>query len=445
MFPFLTSLLSELGNCGRRILVIVHQEQGQKFANTARARYCILHTTRPDTTGLIQGVVTIISLLFHPQIGTLNAFSFPFAPFSHSHQGRVPAMTDTSSAPVQTPKIHSAAQEARKRGLSNIYIAPSSSRLDATTVAGHSRFSPDTPSPPAEPEPFRSFASTFTRHTRERSRDQALRASPPRNLHSSAKATNKGKQPSPDSSPESIPPQLPQERSPMSSARPSSIYPTGAAPRSISAGPGSTSSTKAGSVFGKFLVNVRTWGSKEPDIIIPIQPPQHDWLPVHAEKQCTKCKCNDPKRKRSRRIWLILLAILLFLLVANVIVLDVHVVNLSSRVMDNGTPGFTGVLSVEQSECLSQYTLNAPTDPSSYPCSSCLPLLSQVPPSFATSNPADAQNVQDAVQFCGLKAIFDSSANDGKAALNSTRWMDDVRFCTWGGVTCSGSGMVSSL
>ena len=358
-------------------------------------------------------------------------------------------MADASG--IQTPKRPSAAQEARNRGLSNIYISPPSSRLDAT-AAEQSRFSPDTPSPPpqqTESAPHRSFASTFTKHTRERSRDQAYRTSPPRSQTQTqsgrATSTKSGKQPSPGSSPEHNPSQLFPEHAFMSTTRPSSFYPIGSTtrqPASIGAGSGSSSSTRVGNAIGKLLVSVRNWGGKEPDIMIPIQPPQHDWPPLHVEKQCTSCICNDPKRRRKRIIWLVLLVILLLFLVANTIVLNVRVISLTSQPLDNG---WTGQLSTDQAECLSQFTLNAPADPSSYPCSSCLPLLSQVPPSFAMTSPADAQGVQNAVQFCGLQAMFDSADRNGKAALNGTRWLRDVRFCTWGGVACSSSGMVSSL
>jgi hypothetical protein len=368
-----------------------------------------------------------------------------------------------SNSPLETlsttPAMdeYRAAQEARNRGLANLYIA-TSSRLDATTAAAaeeHSRFSPDTPSPPpqqTETPPRRSFASTFTRHSRERSRDQAYRSSPPRSqsqFRQAAGSTRTGKQPSPSSSPERVPSQLPfpsYTSRTMSSAHASSFYPNPgnarSSPGSIGAKSGSTSSTKVSGAIGKLLLNVRAWGGKEPDIMIPIQPPQHDWPPLHVEKQCTTCTCNDPKRRRKRRIWIALLVILLLFLVSNIIALYVRVISLTS----NGRPsGWTGELSSDQAECLSQFTLNAPTDPTAYPCSTCLSRLSQVPPEYAMSKPSEAQNVQNAVQFCGLKAIFDSADGDGKTALNGTGWMDDIRFCAWGGVTCSGSGMVSSL
>lgn len=350
-------------------------------------------------------------------------------------------MTDASR--VQPPNRLSSAREARS--ITSIYIPPSTSRPDTHTQ--QSRFSPDTPSPPphqrTESPPRRSFTSTFSRHTRERSRDQTHRASPPR----STKAL--GKQPTPNSSPEHIPSRLPFPS--MSSARPASFHPNGnktRSPASIGAGSTSTISTKGGNALGKLLLSVRAWGAKEPDIMIPIQPPQmlaSDWPPLHVEKQCITCSCRDPKRRRKTIIRLVLHTLVLVFIVANIVVLNIRVFSSNSGPNNLQSPGWTGQLDADQSECLSQFILNAPATPSSYPCSSCLPLLSQVPPSFAMSSPADAQGVQDAVQFCGLKAIFESADQSGKATLNGTRWLNDVKFCAWGGVSCSSSGMVSSL
>ncbi|KAF9652818.1 L domain-like protein [Thelephora ganbajun] len=87
-------------------------------------------------------------------------------------------------------------------------------------------------------------------------------------------------------------------------------------------------------------------------------------------------------------------------------------------------------------ECLSQFTLNAPSNPSAYPCSTCLPILSNM------TNNVDAAN---AVQFCGLRAILESTSTTGQTALSNGGWSKDLRVCTWSGVSCSDSGLITSL
>jgi len=75
-------------------------------------------------------------------------------------------------------------------------------------------------------------------------------------------------------------------------------------------------------------------------------------------------------------------------------------------------------------------------------------LLQAVPSSFAAVNPADAQVVGAALQFCALKGIFDSTGGVGTPggdALKGAGWMADTRTCTWSGVTCNGRGQISLL
>ena len=94
---------------------------------------------------------------------------------------------------------------------------------------------------------------------------------------------------------------------------------------------------------------------------------------------------------------------------------------------------------------VSQYTLNAPSDPQSYPCSTCLPVLQDVPADFSTSDPADGEQIQNAIQFCGLRSIFETSSTEGQQGLSNAGWVKDVRFCAWQGVHCDGFGRVSTL
>jgi hypothetical protein len=165
--------------------------------------------------------------------------------------------------------------------------------------------------------------------------------------------------------------------------------------------------------FTKFLFDMR------------IQEELPEWPPLHVQKR---------KSRRTRIILLLcLLIIVLLFLIANVIFLNIRVLSVQPA-----TPSSTS-LSVNAQQCLSQYTLNAPSSPSSYPCSTCLPILQAVP---LSSNSQNAQQIINAIQFCGLRAIFDTANSQGQASLS---WVNDVKFCAWNGVTCDSSGRVANL
>jgi hypothetical protein len=99
------------------------------------------------------------------------------------------------------------------------------------------------------------------------------------------------------------------------------------------------------------------------------------------------------------------------------------------------------MLSADTQQCITQYTLNAPSDPKGYPCSTCLPLLNVVPVNASAVYPV----ARDATQFCGLRSIWEDAGQQGQAGLEAGGWVKDVRFCTWSGVRCNGAGRVSSL
>ncbi|KAG6381983.1 hypothetical protein JVT61DRAFT_612 [Boletus reticuloceps] len=104
-------------------------------------------------------------------------------------------------------------------------------------------------------------------------------------------------------------------------------------------------------------------------------------------------------------------------------------------------------LSADAQQCLSQYTLVAPSTPRGYPCSTCTSVLQAVPSSY-TSNSAHTQITQlinSAVQFCSLRAIYEIANAQGQAMLGNGSWTQNVDFCTWTGVSCDTSGQVSSL
>jgi hypothetical protein len=165
--------------------------------------------------------------------------------------------------------------------------------------------------------------------------------------------------------------------------------------------------------FTKFLFDLR------------IQEELPEWPPLHVQKR---------KSHRTRIILLLcLLIIILLFLIANVIFLNIRVLSVQTA-----TPSSTP-LSVNAQQCLSQYILNAPSSPPSYPCSTCLPILQAVP---LSSNSQNAQQIINAIQFCGLRAIFDTANSQGQASLG---WVNDVQFCAWNGVTCDSSGRVANL
>jgi hypothetical protein len=104
-------------------------------------------------------------------------------------------------------------------------------------------------------------------------------------------------------------------------------------------------------------------------------------------------------------------------------------------------PVYTDKLPANTQQCIAQYMIDAPSDPTGYPCSTCLPLLAALPPSATAVYPV----ALDATQFCGLRSIWEDAGRQGQAGLEAGGWVNDVKFCTWNGVRCDGTGRVSSL
>ena len=224
-------------------------------------------------------------------------------------------------------------------------------------------------------------------------------------------------------------------------------------PRDVEAGMSPTPSSLRDR-FTKLFFDLRTLGTADPDL--PAQDLRlSQWPPLHIEKHHCQCQLHDPKhearvRKQQRRsrCLLILLIIILLLLIGNTAFLNVRVLSLStSPSTTSQTTSTSYALSVDAQQCLSQYTIDAPSSPRSYPCSTCLSILQAVPSSY-TSSSANAQNTQvinNAVQFCGLRAIYDTGDTQGQATLGNGSWAQNVNFCAWTGVSCDTSGQVTSL
>ncbi|KAI0774819.1 L domain-like protein [Trametes elegans] len=186
----------------------------------------------------------------------------------------------------------------------------------------------------------------------------------------------------------------------------------------------------------------------EPDLIPMQHPPLQAW-PALEKQQQRCCEHCHKKRKRDKYLVIALVLFLLYLL-GNVVFLNVRTLNATQSTSPpaaRASPSASSstALSVDAEQCISQYNLNAPTDPQDYPCSTCYPVLSAVPANFSDGDAQDAQTVANAVQFCGLRSMFESANNAGQSALSNGGWVKDVRFCTWSGVKCDGSGRVSSL
>ncbi|ELU43402.1 leucine rich repeats (2 copies) domain-containing protein [Rhizoctonia solani AG-1 IA] len=224
--------------------------------------------------------------------------------------------------------------------------------------------------------------------------------------------------------------------------------------------------------------------------------PQHQELDVEinlnsrSESQMGQYKCNcdcnkhaSPKRKRTRMCLCILVILLILLAVVDVIFLNVRVLNpdfgiiqptvtptptnlsrdgMSAPIAPTATatatrpstetdrPSSTTVAASSTASvapsvlqnCLTQFQLNAPSAPESYPCDTCFSALSGAP-SNAGADPTNTY-----FRFCAMKAIFDSAGSSGSAsnvALSGAGWMKDAKPCGWSGVTCDNNGNINNI
>jgi predicted nucleic acid-binding Zn ribbon protein len=205
--------------------------------------------------------------------------------------------------------------------------------------------------------------------------------------------------------------------------------------------------------LSRWFFDARTGGGRDTtQFDLPIQelPP---WSPLNIKKHqpspsenqcCMHCRehlkkqvAKKQKRPR-RRILVVVLVILLLWLIGNVVALDIANFRSSVSTVSSASP--SDDLSADQRACLSQFILNAPSTPTLYPCAQCLPLIEQV-----SSNSSSFGTALNAAQFCGLRSLWEDADATGQAALQASGWVEDVKFCAWGGVQCNGSGQVSSM
>jgi len=204
---------------------------------------------------------------------------------------------------------------------------------------------------------------------------------------------------------------------------------------------------------------------------------------TEAARRYHKCPCQHktPRKKQNRMFWCLLLILLILLAVADIIFLNVRVFNpnfivaqppttpaptnlaketvtavpttvllasAGSTIISVTTASVTTTVSASATpsttpsllqNCLSQFQINAPSNPISYPCDTCFSALSGAP-SSANAGPA--------TQFCAMKAIFDSAGSSSSAssgALSGAGWMKDAKPCGWSGVSCDSNGNINSI
>jgi hypothetical protein len=193
---------------------------------------------------------------------------------------------------------------------------------------------------------------------------------------------------------------------------------------------------------------------RDAPIVAPLSSKLPDSQPVDVRKPEGPCTCHvhDPPtstQKWYNRAFLFAFIVFLLFLFINVVFLNIRVISLSrvatrpSSVAPSASAPMmnTVTLSADTQQCIKEYTLNAPSDPTGYSCDTCLPLVTAVP-----SNATDVYPVaRDASQFCGLRSIWEDAGEQGRAGLEAGGWVKDIRFCTWNGVRCDGAGRVSSL
>ena len=201
----------------------------------------------------------------------------------------------------------------------------------------------------------------------------------------------------------------------------------------------STMSTRK-SRLGKLFWDIRTLvRDKEPEVVPEPEPELPPWPPLNIEKRgcCHDCPCHAVKKQTrweriKRRVLIYSLILIILYLLGNVIALNTRVFapQVSTQVGSNAVTT-SSVLSTDAQQCVSQFTVDAPSDPSGYPCSTCLPTLQGVPSNFVDGTSQQSQQILDAIQFCGLRSIFETSDSTGQSALKNGNWGQDVKFCAW--------------
>jgi hypothetical protein len=208
--------------------------------------------------------------------------------------------------------------------------------------------------------------------------------------------------------------------------------------------------------LSKWWFHARTLGHHREPLVLPMQRPLYLSEKGPATTQPAKQRSNW----RSRMGIAILILVLLFLL-GNVVILDIKLAALerptiisSSPSKGNGnngnsntdSPTSSSSLTSAQQQCITQFTINAVAAPASYPSSECAGILASVSSGALSSSSEEvARQVGQALDFSGLKGIFDAASKSAQTALYGAGWMVDTRVCTWRDVQCDGAGRVVSV
>jgi hypothetical protein len=173
---------------------------------------------------------------------------------------------------------------------------------------------------------------------------------------------------------------------------------------------------------------------------------------------CKTCRHNHhhkQEKKKKHTFWLIVLIIILLYLVGNSAFLNIRVLQTPTAIANpnattsraptptSAAPSATSTApSADLLNCLSQFKLAA-AQPTSYPCSTCAPILSAVPNDLspATKNP-QTTGQGAALQFCALSDVVAATSNN---SLQSVGWLKNTDFCSWNGISCDSSGRATAM
>ena len=160
-----------------------------------------------------------------------------------------------------------------------------------------------------------------------------------------------------------------------------------------------------------------------------------------------KQEFEQSMRRRRLRVFAVSFIITALLIVA-IVLLAIFVRPQIRGAYNTVTQGSSSnsTLDADQSQCLSDFRTNAPANPASYACSSCLPAFQNLTQQFLqnSSNTNDINDIQAAKQFCGLQAVFNATAQF-QGTMSSAGWLRDTQPCAWGGVACDASGNIVNL
>jgi hypothetical protein len=160
--------------------------------------------------------------------------------------------------------------------------------------------------------------------------------------------------------------------------------------------------------------------------------------PSHAldpEKQPLPSSSSTSTRTRAQTARLRLLSTLGMALLILLMLIDLLFVNYRAfRPSRTLSPAEAQSLT-----CTSLFALTAPSDPLSFPCTTCFSsIISLTPSTLRTLEQAQV------VQFCALKDVYDARSSNSTLGA-SEGWMVNTAVCGYGSVTCDANGRVQEL